>query len=75
MARHIRKRKRIIYHPPSPQAIQKYAQEVCKRLGATYDTPEVISGFANYIKLATTIWSEHLNASGESEEKLDSKHN
>ncbi len=68
--------KRIVYYPPSRQAVQEFARKVCERLGerdASFLAPEVVSGLAKFIELAAKITAKHLNEESERENKLDNK--
>ncbi len=70
--------KRIIYHPPSRQAIEAYARKACEKLAerdVSYLSPEVVSGFAQFLQLTSTIWAKHLTAESEMEHKLDTTAN
>ena len=69
------KTKRIIYSPPSPAAVEKFARAVCEKFGAgdnSYLSSEVVSGFAGFLVLATKIQAKHLTKTSEMEQKLDS---
>ena len=55
---------RIEYKAPSNQSIEEYARKVCegladRRQNANLIQPEVITGFANFLKLALRVTAEH----------------
>ncbi len=61
--------KRIIYHPPSRQAIEAYARIACEKLAerdVSYLSPDVVSGFAQFLQLTSTICSLSERKSGAS---------
>lgn len=63
----------VIYHPPAPDVIYQYARDVCKTLGETidvnFDTPDVRSEIANFIKVVSEIGADQMNKRAK---KLDS---
>ncbi len=66
--------KRIIYRPPSRQAIETYARKACEKLAerdVSYLSPDVVSGFAQFLQLTSAIWAKHLTAERDMENKLD----
>ncbi len=66
--------KRIIYHPPSRQAIEAYARKAGEKLAerdVSYLSPDVVSGFAQFLQLTSAIWAKHLTAEREMANKLD----
>ncbi len=66
--------KRIIYHPPSRQAIEAYARKACEKLAerdVAYLSPDVVSGFAHFLQLTSAMWAKHLTAEREKAHKLD----
>ncbi len=66
--------KRIIYHPPSRQAIEAYACKAGEKLAerdVAYLSPEVVSGFAQFLQLKPNIWAKHLTGEREMAHKLD----
>ena len=54
----------IIYVPPAPEVIEKYARDVCEaleqRYGGNHTKSEVITGFTAFLKEATKIYANHL---------------
>ena len=67
--------KRIIYYPPSREAIDTYARRVCEGLSekfgsAEYTKPEVIWGFARFVELSASILAKHLSTPCEAEDKV-----
>ncbi len=66
--------KHIVYQPPSRKVISAYAQLVCDRLaeqyGASYATPEVVSGFTEFLLVVAVMLAKRLNASCERENKV-----
>ncbi len=66
--------KRIIYHAPSRQALEAYARKAGEMLAerdVAYLSPDVVSGFAHFLQLTSTIWAKHLTREREMEHKLD----
>ena len=55
----------VTYRPPAEKDIYQYARAVCKELGetidATFDTPQVQSELAYFIKVIAKIGAEQMN--------------
>jgi hypothetical protein len=58
-------RRNVVYHPPATASIYKYTRDVCKELGETvdpsFDTPDMHSEIANFIKVVAEIGAEQMN--------------
>lgn len=64
--------KRIIYHPPSRQAVEQYVRTLCERLAqrdTSYLTPEITSGLSRFLQIATVIVAKHLTQESEEEDE------
>ena len=57
--------RKVTYRPPAEKHIHQYVSAVCKELGetidATFDTPEVRSELADFIKVIADIGSKQMN--------------
>jgi hypothetical protein len=55
----------IVYQPPASDAIYEYTRAVCKELGETldpeFDTLDMRSEMANFIKVVAEICAEQMN--------------
>jgi hypothetical protein len=64
----------IVYQPPASDTIYEYTRAVCKELGETldpdFDTPDMRSEMANFIKVIAEICAEQMNRSAKA---LDTK--
>ncbi len=49
----------IEYVQPSSEAIDQYAQQVCRQLGQEYDTAEMRRGLAAFMKVIAQICARH----------------
>lgn len=61
------KQKRVIWTPPDDRVVEKFARDVCERLGPEYNTSEIRDGFAQFLKLVCRIKVKHLNQASEVE--------
>lgn len=59
--------KLVIWIPPDDRVIEKFARDVCERLGSEYSKSEIRDGFAQFIKLVCRIKVKHLNKAAEVE--------
>jgi hypothetical protein len=54
----------VIYYPPKPEVIEKYAETVCEALeqkhGKGYLNTEVLHGFSEFLKVTATVYANHL---------------
>lgn len=68
---------RIVYEVPPSSVIDACSRQVCQCLaeehGPAYVTPEVIDGFANFLKVVASIWVNHLNVVCEANDKVDNQ--
>ncbi len=55
----------ISYCPPASETIDRFAYTVCATLGQqvdeSYQSRDVVRGFADFIKLMTAVYAESLN--------------
>jgi hypothetical protein len=55
----------IVYEPPDASEIYQYTRTVCKDIGETldteFDTPEMRSELANFIKVIADICTQQMN--------------
>jgi len=54
-------KKKIIWVPPDDEVIRKFANDVCERLGPDYNTFEIKSGFADFLRVVCRIKVKQLN--------------
>jgi hypothetical protein len=65
-------RTRIKYVPPSDEMIDRFARQLCEKLGQenpAFKADEVWTGFGNYLRIVATIAANRMNR--EQEEKND----
>lgn len=57
----------VVYEPPDANHIYEYTRAVCKELGETidpdFDTPDMHSEMANFIKVIAEICTQQMNKS------------
>ena len=57
----------VVYQPPDTSEIYQYTRAVCKELGETidpdFDTPDMHSEMANFIKVIAEICTQQKNKS------------
>jgi hypothetical protein len=62
-------RRNVVYQPPAATTIYEYTRGVCKELGETidsdFDTPDMRSEMANFIKVIAEIGAEQMNKRAE----------
>jgi len=67
-------KKIVVYCPPKPEVIEKFANRVCQELarqhGEQFARSEVIDGFTDYLKLAARIYANHLNRKQEENQQV-----
>lgn len=55
----------VVYYAPTVDSIYEYTRAVCKELGETidpdFDTPDMLSEIANFIKVVAEISTQQLN--------------
>ncbi len=56
---------RIVYCPPPAEAVEAFAHKICQELGQgsneTFNTPDVIWGFTEFVNISNTIAAYRLN--------------
>ena len=67
----------VIYVPPSDSTLEQYAYAVCQQLGqslaASFNTPEVRYGFAEFLKVLARIQARHLSTGLDIDSPFDNK--
>ncbi|MEP7288646.1 MAG: hypothetical protein ABI947_23070 [Chloroflexota bacterium] len=65
----------VAYYPPPREVIDNFAREVCQQLGqkvdAGFNTPEMVWGFASFIKIVAVIYAKHLSKPSDPSTPLD----
>lgn len=51
---------KVLYSPPKAEALEAFARRVCHQLGSAYTTPDVVDGFATFVKVAADIQAKYL---------------
>lgn len=55
----------VIYYPPKPEVLEKYAEAVCETLEQKYGKGfldnEVVQGFGDFFKVVTKIYANYLS--------------
>ncbi len=58
-------KKGVIYCPPKPAVLAKYAEAVCEALeqkyGKGYLNTEVLHGFREFLRVTATVYANHLS--------------
>ena len=51
----------VVYSPPTAEAVDAFARQVCQRLGQEYKPREVIRGLAAFVQIVADITVQDLN--------------
>ncbi len=55
----------VRYIPPSPEVLEHFAQDVCRELGPNYCDPDIVDGFASFMKVIARALANDLNREGD----------
>ncbi len=55
----------VRYIPPSPEVLEHFAHEVCREMGPDYCNPDVVEGFASFMKVISRTLANTLNRKGD----------
>ena len=59
----------VVYLPPASDRIERYARQVCHRLGQDFAHPDVVREFTQFVKIAVAFKARRLNEG----EKVDNE--
>ena len=49
------------YNPPEPGKLDRFAHDVCRKMGTEFEPGEIADGLANFMKVLTRAYAKDLN--------------